>query len=80
MTEVETARNIAAVQLERVRMQMAENIRPLHYALAVVNGGVHALGAQLSLSWGCAVFGRDFADVCSHHRGSRTSSSSTNPR
>jgi hypothetical protein len=63
MTEVEAARNIAAVQLERVRMQMAENIRPLHYALAVVNHAVSALGAQMSLSLGCAVFGRDFADV-----------------
>ena len=63
MAEVEAARNIAAVQLERVRMQMADNIRPLHYALAVVNHAVTALGAQLSLSWGCAVFGRDYADL-----------------
>ena len=63
MAEVEAARNIAAVQLERVRMQMAENIRPLHYALMVVANAVGAIGAQLSLSWGCAVFGRDFADV-----------------
>jgi hypothetical protein len=63
MTEVEAARNIAAVQLERVRMQMAENIRPLQYALMVVSSAVANLGAQLSLSWGCAVFGRDFADA-----------------
>ena len=63
MVEVEAARNIAAVQLERVRMQMADNIRPLHYALAVVNHAVTALGAQLSLSWGCAVFGRNYADL-----------------
>ena len=63
MTEVEAARNIAAVQLERVRMQMAENIQPLHYALQVVVNAVLAIGAQLSLSWGCVVFGIDFADV-----------------
>jgi hypothetical protein len=63
MTEVEAARNIAAVQLERVRMQMAENIRPLHYALGVVKCAVDALGAQLSLGLGCAVFGRDYADL-----------------
>ena len=49
MAEVEAARNIAAVQLERVRMQMAENIRPLHYALMVVVIAVLAIGAQLSL-------------------------------
>jgi hypothetical protein len=63
LAEREAARNIAAVQLERVRMQMAENIRPLHYAMSVVIHAVRALGTQLSLSWGCTVFGRDFAEI-----------------
>ena len=72
MTEVEAARNIAAVQLERVRMQMAENMRPLHYALSVVNHMVAALGAHLSMSWAAQCLAETLLMWCSRHRGSRT--------
>ena len=53
----EVARNTAGVQLERVRLQMAECARPLQYSTGVVWLGMLRLGMEMSLSWGIPVFG-----------------------
>ena len=54
----EAERNIASVQLERVRMQMAECTRPLQYAAASVLFSLDALGEKLESAWGRRVFGQ----------------------
>jgi hypothetical protein len=53
----EAERNIASVQLDRVRMQMAECTRPLQYTLASVSFSLDRLGQTLELAWGRRVFG-----------------------
>ena len=53
----EAERNIAAVQLDRVRMQMAECTRPLQYTAAAVSFSLNALGEKLESAWGRQVFG-----------------------
>jgi hypothetical protein len=53
----EAERNIASVQLDRVRMQMAECTRPLQYTVASVSFCLVRLGQTLELAWGRQVFG-----------------------
>jgi hypothetical protein len=48
----EAERNIAAVQLDRVRMQMAECTRPLQYTAVSVSFSLDALGEKLESAWG----------------------------
>jgi hypothetical protein len=54
----EAERNIAAVQLDRVRMQMAECTRPLQYTLVSVSLSLDRLGLALESAWGRQVFGK----------------------
>jgi hypothetical protein len=53
----EVARNTAGVQLERVRLQMAECARPLQYSTAILWLSMLRLGLEMSLAWGIPVFG-----------------------
>jgi hypothetical protein len=53
----EASRNIAAVQLDRVRLQMGEVARPLQYAAAALNASLWYLGLEMSAAWGISVFG-----------------------
>ena len=54
----EAERNIAAVQLDRVRMQMAECTRPLQYTVSSFGMCLDRLGLALELAWGRPVFGK----------------------
>jgi hypothetical protein len=54
----EAERNIASVQLDRVRMQMAECTRPLQYTVVSVSFSLDALGEKLESAWGRPVFGQ----------------------
>ena len=54
----EAERNIASVQLDRVRMQMAECTRPLQYTLVSVSLSLDRLGQTLELAWGRQVFAK----------------------
>jgi hypothetical protein len=53
----ESEPNIAAVQLDRVRLQMAECARPLQYAASIVGHSIAYLGLELSLAWDVPVLG-----------------------
>jgi hypothetical protein len=53
----EASRNIAAVQLDRVRLQMGEVARPLQYAAGALNYSLWFLGMEMSAAWGISVFG-----------------------
>jgi hypothetical protein len=53
----EASRNIAAVQLDRVRLQMGEVARPLQYAACSLNFSLWYLAVEMSAAWGIPVFG-----------------------